>query len=75
MTKAKRVNENGWKPLTLKGAILSNDIEGLIGIEELTDYNLERSSKKGNIVTTEVKSAKKKQVNDLLYYLLVYDVH
>jgi len=75
MTKGKRVNDNGWKPLTLEGAILSNDIEGLIGIEELTDYNLERSSKKGNIVTTEVKSAKKKQVNDLLYYLLVYDVH
>jgi len=63
MIKAKRVNENGWKAVTLEGAILSNDIEGLIGIEELTDYNLERSSKKGNIITTKVKSAKKNQVN------------
>jgi hypothetical protein len=67
MTKAKKINENGWKPLTLKGAILSNDIEGLIGIEELTDYNLERSNKKGNIVTTKISSIQKEQVNNLFY--------
>lgn len=63
MTKVKRANNNGWKPVTLEGTLLSNDIEGLIGIEELTDYNLERSSKKGNIVTTEVKSTEKKKVS------------
>ncbi|XP_018306369.1 ATP-dependent RNA helicase ddx24, partial [Mycetomoellerius zeteki] len=60
MTKSKRVNDNGWKPVTLEGALLSNDIEGLIGIEELTDYSLERS-KKGKIVTTRVKSTEEKK--------------
>ncbi|XP_077277605.1 ATP-dependent RNA helicase DDX24 [Temnothorax americanus] len=61
MTKVKRATNNGWKPVTLEGTLLSNDIEGLIGIEELTDYNLERSSQKGKIVTTEVKSTEKKK--------------
>ncbi|XP_012522780.2 ATP-dependent RNA helicase ddx24 [Monomorium pharaonis] len=61
MTKTKRANDSEWKPVTLEGALLSNGIEGLIGIEELTDYSLERSSKKGNIVTTKVKSTEKKK--------------
>jgi len=46
---------------------LSNDIEGLIGIEELMDYNLERSNKKGKIITTKVKSTKEKKVS--IYFL------
>lgn len=58
--------DSGWKPVTLEGALLSNDIEGLIAIEELTDYNLERSSKKGDVLITEVKSAKKKKVSNLI---------
>lgn len=53
--------DSGWKPVTLEGVLLSNDIEGLIAIEELTDYNLERSSKKGDVLITEMKSAKKKK--------------
>ncbi|KYN21126.1 PREDICTED: ATP-dependent RNA helicase DDX24 [Trachymyrmex cornetzi] len=61
MTKSKRVSDNGWKPVTLEGSLLSNDIEGLIGIEELTDYNLERSSKKGKVITTRVKSTEEKK--------------
>ncbi|KYM89644.1 ATP-dependent RNA helicase DDX24 [Atta colombica] len=61
MTKSKRVSNNGWKPVTLEDALLSNDIEGLIEIEELTDYNLERSSKKGKIITTRVKSIEEKK--------------
>ncbi|XP_011866612.1 PREDICTED: ATP-dependent RNA helicase DDX24 [Vollenhovia emeryi] len=61
MTKVKRANNNEWKPVTLEGTLLSNGIEGLIGIEELTDYNLERSSKRGKVVTTKVKSTEKKQ--------------
>jgi len=67
MTKSKRVSDNGWKPVTLEGALLSNDIEGLIGIEELTDYNLERSNKKGKIITTRVKSIEEKKVS--IYFL------
>lgn len=63
MTKVKRANNNGWKPVTLEGTILSNDIEGLIGIEELNEYNLERSSKKGKIVTTKVKLTEKQKVS------------
>ena len=67
MTKSKRINDNGWKPVTLDGALLSNDIEGLIGIEELMDYNLERSNKKGKIITTKVKSTEEKKVS--IYFL------
>lgn len=70
MTKIKRTNDNEWKPVTLEGTLLSNGIEGLIGIEELTDYNLERSSKRGNIVTTEVKSTQKKKVS--VYFLFIF---
>lgn len=58
MTKTK-VNDNGWKAVPLEGALLANSI-GLIGIEELTDYNLEKSNKKGKVVITKVKSQTKK---------------
>lgn len=61
MAKVKRV-ESGWKHVTLEGSLLSNGIEGLIGIEELTDYSLERSSKKGKIVTTKVNSVEKNKL-------------
>lgn len=71
MTKVKQAS--GWKPVTLEGTLLSNGIEGLIGIEELTDYNLERSSKKGKIVTTKVKSTEKKKVS--IYFLASKDFH
>ncbi|XP_029677924.1 LOW QUALITY PROTEIN: ATP-dependent RNA helicase ddx24-like [Formica exsecta] len=47
--KTKRINDSEWKPITSEGTLLSNGIEGLIGIEELTDYRLERNSKKGKI--------------------------
>lgn len=71
MTKIKRTNNNGWKPVTLEGTLLSSSIEGLIGIEELTDYNLERSSKKGKIVITEVKSTEKKKVSIYLLFIFI----
>ncbi|KAL0128779.1 hypothetical protein PUN28_003878 [Cardiocondyla obscurior] len=61
MGKIKRTNDD-WKPVTLEGAVLSNGIEGLIGIEELTDYNLERSTKKGKLVTTQVKSSEQSKL-------------
>lgn len=79
--KTKRMNDSEWKPITLEGTLLSNGIEGLIGIEELTDYSLEhiqnkdlqwQNRKKGKIITTEVKSAKKKKVSNLFHtYLLL----
>lgn len=74
--KTKRINEDGWKPVTLEGTLLSNSIEGLIGIEELTDYSLEhmqnkdphwQNRKKGKIITTEIKSAKKEKVSNLFH--------
>ncbi|XP_012232773.2 ATP-dependent RNA helicase DDX24 [Linepithema humile] len=60
MTKTKKVNDSGWKPVPLEGALLSNST-GLIGIEELTEYNLEKSSKKGKLVIIEVKSTEEKK--------------
>jgi len=63
MTRTKRTRDSDWKPVTLEGTLLSNNIEGLIGIEELTDYSLERSSKKGNVITTKVKSTEEKKVS------------
>lgn len=64
MTKTKK-NDSGWKPVPLEGALLSNSAE-LIGIEELTEYNLEKSSKKGKVIITEVKSTEKKKVGNFL---------
>ncbi|XP_032665529.1 ATP-dependent RNA helicase ddx24 [Odontomachus brunneus] len=54
-------NDDRWKPVTLEGAVLSSGVEGLIGIEELTDYNLERNSKRGDVTITNVKSVEKKK--------------
>lgn len=33
-----------WKPLSLKSRVLSHnlDLDGLIGVEELTDYQLDK---------------------------------
>ncbi|XP_070165605.1 ATP-dependent RNA helicase DDX24 [Polyergus mexicanus] len=67
--KTKRINDSEWKPITLEGTLLSNSIEGLIGIEELADYRLERNSKKGKIIITEVKSAKKEKSTAKRKYL------
>ncbi|XP_014484727.1 PREDICTED: ATP-dependent RNA helicase DDX24 [Dinoponera quadriceps] len=62
MTKSKHNNNNDkWKPVTLEGAFLSSSVGGLIGIEELTDYNLERNNKRDSIITTNVKSVKGKK--------------
>ncbi|KAL2717010.1 ATP-dependent RNA helicase DDX24-like [Vespula squamosa] len=60
MTKLKHVDSDGWKPFKLDGAVFSDGCaEGLIGIEELTDYNLEKSNKKAKIVVTTNKSKKR----------------
>lgn len=64
--KVKRADSSSWKPVTLEGALLSNGIEGLIGIEEMTDYSLERSNRKGKIVTIAVKSTEEKKVSTFI---------
>lgn len=69
MTKTVQNNDNNWKPVTLKGAILSKGIENLIGIEELTDYNLEKNNKKGKTTITTVKSTEKKKACTPLTYI------
>lgn len=38
MVKQKGIN--AWKPVKLEGAITAESVEGLIGIEELSDYDL-----------------------------------
>ncbi|CAG9762185.1 unnamed protein product [Ceutorhynchus assimilis] len=49
---------NNWKPVKLEGAILANGLsEGLIGIEECTDYDA------SNIVTIKKKRKKKNAEN------------
>lgn len=60
MTKLKHVEPIGWKPLKLDGSIFSDGCaDGLIGIEELTDYKLEKSNKKAKIVITDKKPKKR----------------
>uniref|UniRef100_A0A1B6LUA3 RNA helicase n=1 Tax=Graphocephala atropunctata TaxID=36148 RepID=A0A1B6LUA3_9HEMI len=52
----------GWTPVHLNEAVLASGIEGLIGIEELTDYNLENNElqlpgkKKRKTVKTKPKA-------------------
>ncbi|KOC64990.1 ATP-dependent RNA helicase DDX24 [Habropoda laboriosa] len=49
MTKKEHSNLNAWKPLKLEGSLLLTDVDGLIGIEELTDYQLQTENN-----TTEI---------------------
>ncbi|XP_076625219.1 ATP-dependent RNA helicase DDX24 [Colletes latitarsis] len=60
MSKTKQNSLSGWKPLKLEGSVFSGGIEGLIGIEELTDYKLERTDSKTKISICEEKSNKEK---------------
>lgn len=66
-------NDDRWKPVTLEGPIFSSSVEGLIGIEELTNYNLERSSKRGNVTITNVKSVEKKKVRTCLTFDIIHN--
>ncbi|KAF7995093.1 hypothetical protein HCN44_004565 [Aphidius gifuensis] len=44
--KANKYSEGKWEPLKLEGDFLSDGgVQGLIGIEELTDYNWEKENK------------------------------
>ncbi|XP_017877753.1 ATP-dependent RNA helicase DDX24 [Ceratina calcarata] len=57
MTKKKFRHLGEWKPLNLEGSVLSGDVDGLIGIEELTDYKLEHEYDKRKIVISNGKSS------------------
>ncbi|XP_076681119.1 ATP-dependent RNA helicase DDX24 isoform X2 [Andrena cerasifolii] len=56
MSKIKRNNSSGWKPLTLEGSVFSAGVDGLIGIEELTDYQLEQGNRKRKILVSDRKA-------------------
>ncbi|CAK9801225.1 ATP-dependent RNA helicase DDX24 [Anthophora quadrimaculata] len=50
MTKKKQSNSSTWRPLKLEGSVLSGDVGDLIGIEELTDYQLQKEDNRTKIV-------------------------
>ncbi|XP_076230971.1 ATP-dependent RNA helicase DDX24 [Calliopsis andreniformis] len=60
MPKVKQNNSKVWKPLTLEGSVFSNGVEGLIGIEELTDYKLEKENNKEKTVICEKQNKNEK---------------
>lgn len=46
MTKIKKsFKKGGWKPVRLEGPIMSDNLDGLIGIEELHDYDFDTVNK------------------------------
>ncbi|XP_053983890.1 ATP-dependent RNA helicase DDX24 [Hylaeus volcanicus] len=61
MSKMMKSNFSGWKPLTLEGSVFSDAVDGLIGVEELTDYKLEKKNNKTNILICD--GEKKKEEN------------
>lgn len=63
MVKVKKSKPSKWKPLKLEGSFFSEGVEGLIGIEELTEYNLEKRNRKRKVTNSDVKLEK---VNVLL---------
>lgn len=56
MPTTKMDNLNAWKPLTLEGSVFLGGIDGLIGVEELTDYKLEQKSNKTKVFIRDGKS-------------------
>lgn len=59
MAKKKHSNLSIWKPLKLEGSVFLGNVEDLIGIEELTDYKLEKENNKTKIVIYNDKNDKK----------------
>ncbi|XP_076644359.1 ATP-dependent RNA helicase DDX24 [Halictus rubicundus] len=56
MPSTKINNFNAWKPLTLEGSVFSGGIDGLIGVEELTDYKLEKKNNKTKVLICDGES-------------------
>lgn len=60
MSKTKQSNISRWKPLTLEGSVFLGAIDGLIGVEELTDYKLEKINNKTKIVICDGENKREK---------------
>ncbi|KAG7204556.1 hypothetical protein KM043_004980 [Ampulex compressa] len=56
-------HNNGWKPVKLEGVVLSEGLDGLVGIEELTDYKLEKGKKKRKVIVCEENGKKERKVS------------
>ncbi|XP_048263891.1 ATP-dependent RNA helicase DDX24 isoform X2 [Bombus terrestris] len=59
MPKKRHDNSSGWKPLELQGSVFAGNVEGLIGIEELTDYKLTKENNKTKILIHNVETNSK----------------
>lgn len=46
---SKLLKNKGWKPVKLEGPIVANDLDGLVGIEELSNYNLKAVPKPNKV--------------------------
>lgn len=63
----KKQSKSTWKPVSLDGSIFTAGIDGLVGIEECTDYNLVRKEKnlksackvKANVIKKPCKKKRK----------------
>ena len=55
LPRREKIKSDGWKDVELEGAFLNSEVDGLIGIEELTDYKLEDSK----IICTNAANGKK----------------
>lgn len=72
MSKKRHDNSSGWKPLELQGSVFAGNVEGLIGIEELTDYKLTKENNKTKILIHNVETnSKEVKVNYKLYFPII----
>lgn len=55
-----KLKEDKWKTVDLNPAVFKGDCEGLVGLEELTEYNIEEFKEGSNGITT-VSSTKQKR--------------
>ncbi|PSN37549.1 hypothetical protein C0J52_12557 [Blattella germanica] len=63
----KKFNKAKWKPVELPGNVISNGIEGLIGIEELTDYSIVKGyvcNEETNVKKTQKQTQEKLNQGD-----------
>lgn len=68
MPKLKQNNSRAWKPVALEGSVFSSGIEGLVGIEELTDYKLEEKDNAMKILICDSSSKnEKKKVRKVMF--------
>lgn len=71
MSKRKQSDINAWKPLTLDSSVFSGGIDGLIGVEELTNYKLEKESNITKIVICDAGDETRKCKASIKLYCLI----